>query len=149
MNYPGYVEIGDDKHAYSVVLPDFPGCYAASDEESGLNDAVQEAVEVHLEGEEFELPTPSKIADLRKDSRFDYDGVWVLFDIDVSKLSTKHKRINITVPEFALHIIDKAANGAGVSRSEFLTQSALERSVILSVKSNQRAGAPNDSNIVE
>jgi len=125
MRYLGYVEIGDSKHAYSVAFPDFPGCFAAADEEEGLNDAVQEAVEVHFDGEDFVLPIPSKIADLKNSEDYDYDGVWMWFDINISKLSKKHKRINITVPEGALYTIDKAAKARGKSRSEFLTESAI------------------------
>lgn len=30
MLYPAYVELGDENHAFAVVLPDFPGCFSAA-----------------------------------------------------------------------------------------------------------------------
>ena len=81
MLYPAFVELGDETHAYGVVLPDFPGCFSAADEAKDLPAMVQEAVEVHLQGMDGELPEPSRIEDLRHLPDYDYDGVWMLFDI--------------------------------------------------------------------
>lgn len=124
MLYPAYVEIGDDKHAWSVVLPDFEGCFSAADKEEELNTAVQEAVELYFEDEDLNVPTPSKIADLKKRKEFDYDGIWMLFDVDLSKLSTKAKRFNATLPENLLNEIDSYVAENGMTRSGFLAEAS-------------------------
>ena len=53
-------------------------------------------------------------------------GIWAIVDIDLSKLSGKSKRINITLPERILTVVDSAASREGESRSGFLTRAALE-----------------------
>ena len=53
------------------------------------------------------------------------DGIWVLVDVDISKLSSKAKRINITVPERVLAIVDEAAAREGETRSGLLARAAL------------------------
>ena len=127
MLYPAFVEIGDDTHAYSVVLPDFPGCFSAADEAEDLPAMIQEALELYFEGENMELPAPSKIADLRGHPDYDYDGVWMLFDIDTSRLSTRAKRFNATLPENLLAAIDSHVAKHGGSRSGFLADAAREK----------------------
>ncbi len=124
MLYPAYVEIGDEKTAYSVVLPDFPGCFTATDKEEDLPKSVQEAVELYFDGEDLPLPTPSKLSELKKSDEFDYDGVWVMFDINTAKLSTKSKRFNATFPENLLNDIDSYVAKQGISRSGFLAEAS-------------------------
>ena len=53
------------------------------------------------------------------------DGIWVLVDVDISKLSSKAKRINITVRERVLAVIDEAAAGEGETRSGLLARAAI------------------------
>jgi predicted RNase H-like HicB family nuclease len=31
MRYPIAIELGDETHAYGVVVPDLPGCFSAGD----------------------------------------------------------------------------------------------------------------------
>ena len=101
MLYPAFVELGDETHAYGVVLPDFPGCFSAADEAKDLPAMVQEAVEVHLQGMDGKLPQPSRIKDLRHLPDYDYDGVWMLFDIDESRISSRARRFMTTSPNTA------------------------------------------------
>lgn len=89
MLYPAYVELGDESHAFAVVLPDFPGCFSAADKLEDLPDRVQEAVELYCEGEDMPLPQPSTIEELRQRPEFDYPGEWKEFDIDIDKLQIK------------------------------------------------------------
>ena len=84
--YPAFVELGDENHAYGVVLPDFPGCFSAADEMNDLPARVQEAVKLYFEGEDLPPPPPSDLATLRTRPEFAYDGLWMLFDIDTSRL---------------------------------------------------------------
>lgn len=120
MLYPTFVELGNEKQAYSVVMPDFPGCFSATDQQENLATSVQEAVELYFEGEQLTLPEPSKIADLINNKDYDYEGVWMMFDIDTTKISTKSKRINITFPEVLLTKLDHQAKQQHLSRSAYL-----------------------------
>ncbi len=120
MRYLGYVETGDEAHANSVVLPDFPGCFSAADDEQNLAKAVQEAVELHFEDEDFDLPIPSTLKQIESQAGFDYPGVWMWFEIDVDKISTKLQRVNITMPKNILTKLDAVANHEHISRSGML-----------------------------
>lgn len=127
MLYPAFVELGDENHAYGVVLPDFPGCFSAADEMNDLPARVQEAVELYFEGENLPLPPPSDLATLRTRPEFAYDGLWMLFDIDTSRLTTRAKRFNATLPENLLAAIDDYVKTHGGSRSRFLAEAAREK----------------------
>lgn len=127
MLYPAFVELGDETRAYGVVLPDFPGCFSAADEADDLPAMIQEALELYFEGENMDLPAPSHIADLRHHPDYAYDGVWMLFDIDTSRLSTRAKRFNATLPENLLAAIDSHVARHGGSRSCFLAEAAREK----------------------
>ena len=81
MIYPAYVHLGDKKYAHGVTLPDFDGCFTAADEYSDIPASVQEAVELHFEGEDIDIPEPSDINKLEKSDDY-VDGVWMLVDID-------------------------------------------------------------------
>lgn len=109
MLYPAYVELGSENQAFGVALPDFPGCYTATDTQEDLPRMVQEAVELYFEEEDLTLPEPSQIKDWKKSTDFNYNGVWMMFDIDISKISTKSKRINISFPENLLAQLDNKA----------------------------------------
>jgi hypothetical protein len=52
--------------------------------------------------------------------------VWALVEVDVSKLSGKAKRVNITLPERLLTQIDSFASKNGETRSGLLAHAALE-----------------------
>ena len=60
MIYPVYVHKDPDT-AYGVTIPDFLGCFSAADELEDLPRMIQEAIEVHFEGEEGDIPTPSPV----------------------------------------------------------------------------------------
>ncbi len=125
MLYPVYVHVGDERHAHGVTIPDFPGCFSAADEWESLPAMVQEAVEVYCDGEDLEIPKPTPLERLAHDP--DYSGgVWMLIDIDVSRLSGKAKRVNITLPARTLAAIDQAAARLGDSRSGLLAKAAQE-----------------------
>jgi len=88
MIYPIYVHMGDDTHAHGVTIPDFPGCFSAADNWVDVPIIVQEAVELYCDGEEMVMPEPSSLNDLMKSSEYT-DGIWMMLDIDLSKLNTK------------------------------------------------------------
>jgi HicB_like antitoxin of bacterial toxin-antitoxin system len=61
------------------------------------------------------------------DERSDYaGGFWMLVDIDLSKVSTKQVRLNISLPESLLRDIDRYAKSRHLTRSRFLAQAAMK-----------------------
>ncbi len=127
MLYPIYVHPGDATHSHGVIVPDFPGCFSAADDWQDLPRMVQEAVELWCMGEDMTLPEPTALENLVTNP--DYaGGVWMLMDIDLSKLEVKSSqrpmRINISIPAGLVHDIDRAARASGCTRSGFLARAA-------------------------
>ncbi|MGC3875333.1 type II toxin-antitoxin system HicB family antitoxin [Halomonas sp. GXIMD04776] len=122
MLYPVYVHKDADS-AYGVTFPDFPGCFSAADELADLPRMVQEAVEVYFEGEEMAIPAPSAPEDWQDDERFQ-GGYWMLLDLDLSRISTRAVRVNVSLPECLVARIDEAAEARHLSRSAFLALAA-------------------------
>ncbi len=54
------------------------------------------------------------------------EGVWALIDVDISKLSSRTVRVNITMPSRVLSIIDEAAARGRESLSGLLRRAALQ-----------------------
>jgi predicted RNase H-like HicB family nuclease len=127
MLYPVYVHPGDSVHAHGVTMPDFPGCFSAADDWQDLPRMVQEAVEVWCMGEDLDLPEPTALEKLTSNVEFS-GGVWMLIDIDVTKLDTRANqrpvRINVSIPAGLLQEIDNAARAQGATRSGFLAKAA-------------------------
>ena len=127
MRYPIVIH-KDPESDYGVTVPDLPGCFSAAET---LDDALQkavEAIECHLEGLllDRESVPPPKTVDYHQ-SNPDYDeGVWALVTIDMTKLSGKTRRVNVTLPERVLTMMDKYANEHGETRSGLITQAAIE-----------------------
>jgi len=73
----------------------------------------------------LDIPEPSPPDAIAKQ----YKRGWAFYGVDVDprQLSTKAKRINITVPEGALYLIDRAAKKANTNRSSFLYEAALAK----------------------
>jgi hypothetical protein len=51
--------------------------------------------------------------------------VLVIVDVDTNFLNNVTQRINITVPRYALSMIDKLARAKGMSRSAYMVKAAL------------------------
>ena len=127
MRYP--VVIHKDKASdYGVTVPDLPGCYSAGETmEDALTNAV-EAIECHLEGLLFDgetIPEAQPMEVHQKNRKF-ANGTWALVTVDLSKLASKAKRINITLPERVLALVDEQAKREGESRSGLLARAALD-----------------------
>jgi predicted RNase H-like HicB family nuclease len=126
MHYPVVIHKDRDS-CYGVTVPDLPGCFSAGDtfEEAMVN--VQEAIQCHLEGMLMDGdPIPAQRPIEEHQANPDYaGGVWALVDFDMSRLRSKTVRVNITLPERVLAIIDEQAKRAGETRSGYLTQMAL------------------------
>ena len=118
----------DQDSDYGVTVPDLPGCFSAgATTDEAFSNAV-EAIECHIEGllqDREKIPVPRTVEHYRVGDLYS-DGVWALVDVDVSKLSGKAKRVNITLPERLLVQIDSFAARHGDTRSGLLAQAALE-----------------------
>jgi predicted RNase H-like HicB family nuclease len=123
------IVIHKDKDSdYGVTVPDIPGCYSAGHSyDDALQNAV-EAIECHLEGlllDDEVLPMASPIDTWINHKDFK-DGVFALVDVDLSQITGKVKRVNVTLPERVLMLIDLyGKTHAMKNRSAFLTDAAL------------------------
>jgi len=122
MLYPIYVH-KDRNSAYGAIFPDFPGCFAGADEFQDIPAAAQEAVAAHFHGETAPIPLPTAPEAWQADPRFT-GGYWMLVDIDLSKVSSRAIRLNISLPENLIHRIDTAAKARRLTRSAFLAMAA-------------------------
>ena len=128
MRYPIAIETGDETHAFGVVVPDLPGCFSAGDtlDEAIIN--AKEAIELWMEiviEDGKPIPEASPVAKHQANPEL-MGWIWAVVEVDLSKLSGKAKRVNITLPERVLFNIDRAAARLGDSRSGLLAKAALE-----------------------
>ena len=113
---------------FGVTVPDLPGCYSAGTTMEEALENAQEAILTHVEGllvDQESVPTPSSVESLLPEWN-EEGAVWALIPVDLSVLSMKAKRINITVPENLLRKIDAFAMKDGDSRSGLLVTAALQ-----------------------
>lgn len=142
MKYPVIIH-KDENTGYGVTIPDIPGCFACGDTQEEAIFNIQEAVELYYHGEDIsEPPLPSQMEDLLDSDLYTRDGFLYLADIDFAFIAPKTKRVNITVPEYKLVRIDRAAKASGISRSAFFVNSAERHirnlSVVKTVKGRQK-----------
>lgn len=123
MLYPVYVHVGSQSEAHGVVFPDFPGCFSAADAWDELPAAIQEAVEAHFHGEPEAVPPPTPLEQLASNPEYQ-GGVWVLAEIDLSRINTKPVRLNISLPANLVQQIDTYASAHHLTRSGFLARAA-------------------------
>ncbi len=117
----------DEGSVFGVSVPDVPGCFSYGDTvEDALKNA-QEAVIFHVEGlledGEFDSLTPSSIEDLQDSNEYP-DALWALVDVDLSRLSSKQTRFNVSWPEYLLARVDEYAAAHHETRSGFLAKAA-------------------------
>lgn len=130
MYYPIAIEVGDEQHAYGVVVPDLPGCFSAGDTFDEAVANAREAIEGHLESlsEHGDLiPTATAIEQHLENP--DYQGwVWAAVEIDMTPYLGKSHKINVTLPDLLIKRIDTTVSKQGdvyQSRSGFLARAAL------------------------
>ncbi|UOO81555.1 type II toxin-antitoxin system HicB family antitoxin [Uruburuella testudinis] len=117
----------DEGSVFGVTIPDVPGCFSSGETvEEALKNA-QEAVIFHVEGlledGEFESLIPSNIEDLQASDEYS-DALWALVDVDLSRLSNKQTRFNVSWPEYLLARVDEYAAAHHETRSGFLAKAA-------------------------
>jgi predicted RNase H-like HicB family nuclease len=109
---------------FGVSFPDFPGCITAGRSLEEAKDMAREALAGHVEvmheaGEP--IPEPTALDEVMSKPDFQ-DGVGFLVSV---KEPGKTVRVNITLTEGELELIDQRARAQGLSRSAFLVRSAL------------------------
>ena len=126
MRYPIVIH-KDVESGYGVTVPDLLGCFSAGDTLEEAIESAHEAITCHLEGLLMDgepIPTKESLETHQASDAYKA-GIWVLVDIDISKLSSKTKRINITVPARVLAIVDEAAAREGETRSGLISRATL------------------------
>jgi len=125
MNYIAVIHKDPDSD-FGVSFPDFLGCITAGSTIDEAKDLAKEALEGHIEAmlaDGDPIPEPSSLTEVLADP--DYaDGV--LFLVPVDNVPEKTVRVNITVPENALRVIDRKAKAEGLARSAYLVKAGLQ-----------------------
>ena len=122
MRYPIVLHT-DDNQQFGVTVPDLPGCFSQGDSVENAVDNAREAILFHVEGllsGKQTIPLPTDFIDL---SDFHGDAGTALIayaDVDIESLLGPARRINITIKEASLQIIDIRAKARGMNRSEYL-----------------------------
>jgi predicted RNase H-like HicB family nuclease len=128
MKYPIAIEPGGDKLAWSVIVPDLPGCFSAAD--TGIDEAIEnakEAIELWIEAAldaGQDIPRPTAITSLQKKKEFK-GYIWAIAEIDPALLSDEIERVNISLPKRVLARLDAKAKSAGENRSAFIAHMAI------------------------
>jgi predicted RNase H-like HicB family nuclease len=127
MIYPAVIHKEPDSD-YGVTFPDLEGCISAGATMDEALRCAKEAAECHIEGlllDGDDLPLPGTIEAHRDKAEYS-GGAWALVQVDMSALSVKAKRLNITLPERLAHIVDQYAKRHGETRSGLLAEAVTE-----------------------
>jgi predicted RNase H-like HicB family nuclease len=126
MDYIAYLHKEKDSD-FGVSFPDFPGCITVGRTLEEARSMAVEALALHIQGmveDGITVPEPSKLDDLQNDPDLRH-GVAVLV---TAELPSKRVRVNITAMESQIAEIDRLAEKAGLTRSGYIVQRALDRS---------------------
>jgi predicted RNase H-like HicB family nuclease len=126
MNFPVAVHKSPESD-YGVTVPDLPGCFSAGETFDEALENAKEAIELHLEGmveEGMPIPRPEPIETHLKNPAY-RGAIWGVVSINPSTLRLKAIRINITIPERTLDVIDSYAAAHGQTRSGLLAEAAM------------------------
>ncbi|MEE9433338.1 MAG: type II toxin-antitoxin system HicB family antitoxin [Sphingorhabdus sp.] len=128
MRYPVAIEIGDEKTAFGVIVPDLPGCFSAGDTlDEALTNAEEAAaawIDATLDADDA-IPAPSSLSTLRDNP--DYAGwSFAVITIDPALLDDTSERVNITLPRRVLKRLDAQAQAVGETRSGYIAKRTLE-----------------------
>jgi predicted RNase H-like HicB family nuclease len=113
---------------YGVTVPDLPGCFSAGETLDEALAQAAEAIELHLEGmllDKEPLPRPQRIEVHQQNP--DYrEGIWAIVTVDTTRISGRSRRVNITLPERLLALMDQYAAQLGETRSALIASAAME-----------------------
>ena len=116
--------------AYGVTVPSLPGCYSAGETLDQAIHEAKEAIQFHIEGylnDEQEPDIKQLTLDELQDNP-DYQGAtWFGVEVDVSHLTLKPERFNVSWPKYLLDRVDKYVQETHDNRSNFLAKLASEK----------------------
>lgn len=126
MRYPVMIEGGDENTAWSVIVPDLPGCFSAGDTLDEAMLSAEEAAAAWIDAAldaGLEIPRPSSVQEAV--SKGDYSG-WIVgfVNVDPALLDDTIERVNITLPKRVLLRLDAKAKQAGETRSSYIAHMA-------------------------
>lgn len=122
MKYPIILHT-DNGQDFGVTVPDLPGCFSAGGSVEEAIDNAREAILCHAEGmilDNETVPLPAEIVDLSNFNPEVGTALIAFVDVDLEAIRGPAKRINITVRQANLEIIDIRARARGMNRSEYL-----------------------------
>lgn len=127
MRYPVMIEAGTEDSAWSVVVPDMPGCFSAGDTLDEAMDAVEEAAAAWIDaalddGRAIPMPSSAQAVMALKE----FKG-WLVgyVNVDPALLDDTIERVNITLPRRVLARLDAKARAVGETRSSYIAHMAI------------------------
>jgi predicted RNase H-like HicB family nuclease len=138
MRYPLVIHHEPDS-AFGVTVPDLPGCFSAGDTIDEALTFAREAILGHVHtlietGQD--VPRPRPIDEHRGNPDFQGAALWAVVEVDLSNLPGKARRINISMNERVLDVVDEFARREGETRSGLI-----QRAVTVYV-ADRRAATP-------
>lgn len=109
---------------YRAIMPDFPGDALLGVSLESLAADAQTFVENWMRKRRTaDFPQPGSVDSEAMASA--PGAICALVDIDPTFLDRAKVRVNISIPAYALQMIDRGAKKAGLNRSEYLVKKAL------------------------
>ena len=120
------IEPGTESTAFSVVVPDLPGCFSAGDTLDKAVDNAREAIDLWCETvieDGGDVPVAKTLAEHQSDPEF-AGWIWAVVEVPVERYFGPAEKLNITLPRLLLAKIDEYARAHGETRSGFLADAA-------------------------
>jgi len=124
------VHTDEAESGFSAFFPDAPGCVAAGETLGQLKADAASALRSHIDvsrEEGLAIPVARDFDAVLSDPdvQENLKDAFVVLEARPLARSGRVKRVNITIDEFALDIIDRAAERVGSTRSAFMASAAL------------------------
>ncbi|MEQ1696097.1 MAG: type II toxin-antitoxin system HicB family antitoxin [Hyphomicrobiaceae bacterium] len=117
----------DAGSAYGITFPDLPGCFGASDAEGDISEAAQSALVLYAQ-DEARLPEPRTIPQLQADREIKRELAAGAILLAVPLIVVERKaRYNVILDVDLVAGVDQKARTMGISRSEYLAASLIDR----------------------
>lgn len=123
IRFPAIVERSDS--GFGVFFPDLPGCVSAGTTVDEALESAEQALQCHLNGiieDGDSLPAPTNLERLPRDP----DVIEVARTILRAELPGKYLRLNISLEEGHLNLMDRVANEQGMTRSGLISRATSE-----------------------
>ncbi|MFA7235891.1 MAG: type II toxin-antitoxin system HicB family antitoxin [Phycisphaeraceae bacterium] len=117
----------EPRSCYGVSVPDLPGCTSTGDTLDEAMAMAKEAILGHIEvmmEKGYAIPESRPIEEHRRNPDFADAALWAVVEIDPSDLPGNAVRVNISMQERTLNMIDTAARKAHLTRSGLLEKAA-------------------------